>query len=165
MKISAIITRPFFDTLKIIVYTVFFIASMIAGSKTFAQHEDAPKDINESPAVNQHGGQNDDDPMGKKPGTFNDIKNESELMAEDMSKLLAERLNLTDDQKTKLYSAVLDYASSHDRSTFSHNELDNMIEALLTSEQKNNYREYLRTAPERNTPVHYQINENAKPVN
>lgn len=43
MKISAIITKPFFKHSKLFVFAAIFAASLIAGTNIFAQNEDAPK--------------------------------------------------------------------------------------------------------------------------
>lgn len=150
MVIKAVVTRPFYNTSKFFVLGVMFIASMITGSNLYAQDEDAPK--SNPPGVKQHGEQNDDDPMGKKRSVPPQEVNQSEAMADHMSKMLTERLNLSSDQTTKIYDIVLAYASSHDRSNFDHNELDGKIEVVLNAEQKEKFKEFVRNGPDRNAP-------------
>lgn len=152
MKISAIITKPFFDTLKLSVLALFFIGSMIAGTKTNAQNEDAPKDRKEAPGVNQHGSQNDDDPMGKRPGPPPEVKKEPEMIAEHMSKMLTERIDLNTNQQTGVYDIVFNYASSLNGSEFDPMVLDPKIEEILNSEQKVKFREFINTRPHKNGP-------------
>ena len=164
MKISAIITQLFFRVPKVLVFAVMFIASMIAGSKVHAQNEDAP-DKNGSysePGINQHGTQNDDDPMGKHPGPPPEVKTEPQIMAEDLSKMLTEKLSLSAEQNTDVYDVVLDYASTHNRSNFDHSELDLKIEKVLTTDQIVKHRKFIKNGPDRNAPQHHIYDD--KPV-
>ncbi len=132
MVIKAVVTRPFFNRAGLFVFSVMFVASMIAGSHLFAQ----------------------DDPMGKRKGPPPEgVKEHTpEDMAEHMSKMLEEKLSLTSDQKTKVYDIVLAYASSHDRSNFDHNELDGKIEVVLNADQKDKFREFIKNGPPKNPP-------------
>ena len=161
MKISAIITQPFFRVPKVLVFAVIFVASMIAGSRTFAQNEDAPKD-KQAPAYDQHGDQNADDPMGKRPGPPPEGKTEPQIMAEDISNMLTEKLSLSEEQNSNVYDVVLDYASTHNRSNFDHSELDLKIEKVLTTDQIVKYREFIKNGPDRNAPQHHIYDD--KPV-
>ena len=161
MKISAIITQLFFRVPKVLVFAVMFIASMIAGSRTFAQNEDAPKD-KQAPVYDQHGTQNDDDPMGKHPGPPPEVKTEPQIMAEDLSKMLTEKLSLSAEQNTDVYDVVLDYASTHNRSNFDHSELDLKIEKVLTTDQIVKHRKFIKNGPDRNAPQHHIYDD--KPV-
>jgi hypothetical protein len=123
---------------------------MIAGTQLYAQDEDAPK--GKPPVINQHGEQNDDDPMGKKRSVPPQEVNPSEAMALNMSKMLTERLDLSSDQTTKVYDIVLAYASSHSSSNFDHNELDGKIEVVLNAVQKDKFKEFVKNGPNRNAP-------------
>lgn len=143
------VTRPFFNKPGLFVLSVFFVASMIAGSRLYAQNEDAPK--GKPPEGKQHGEQNGDDPMGKRKGPPPEGKI-PEDMADHMSKMLTEKLSLTSDQTTKVYDIVLAYAGSHDRTNFDHKELDGKIEVVLNDDQKNQFREFIKNGPNRNAP-------------
>ncbi len=134
MIIRAVVTRPFYNTSKFFILGVMFVASMIAGSHLYAQPED--------------------DPMGKRKGPPPEgVKEHTpEDMADNMSKMLEERLSLTGDQKTKVYDIVLAYASSHDRTNFDHNELDGKIEVVLNADQKDKFKEFIKNGPNRNAP-------------
>lgn len=162
IKTQAIITKPFFRRPRVLTLGLLFIASMIAGSNIYAQNEDAPKGKNEEPGINQHGDQNADDPMGKRPGPPPEVKTEPQIMAEDISSLLSERLSLSAEQRSGVYDAVLDYASTHNRSNFDHSELDLKIEKVLTNEQIVKYREFIKNGPDRNAHHHHEHDD--KPV-
>lgn len=163
-KTQAIITQPFFRVPKVLVFGIMFVASMIAGSKLQAQNEDAPekKGSYQEPGINQHGSQNDDDPMGKRPGPPPEVKTEPQILAEDISSMLSERLSLSAEQRSGVYDAVLDYASTHNRSNFDHSELDRKIEKVLTNEQIVKYREFIKNGPDRNAHHHHEHDD--KPV-
>lgn len=160
MKISAIITKPFFKQSKLFVFVAIFAASLITGTNVFAQNEDAPKGKKEEPGINQHGDQNADDPMGKRPGPPPEVKTESQIMAEHTSGMLTERLSLTGEQKTSVYDIVFSYASTHNKSNFDHSELDLKIEKVLTTEQIVKYKEFVKNGPDRNAPQHH-VNDDA----
>ena len=160
MKISAIITKPFFKQSKLFVFVAIFAASLITGTNVFAQNEDAPKGKNEEPGINQHGDQNADDPMGKRPGPPPEVKTEPQILAEDLSGMLTERLSLTGEQKTSVYDIVFSYASTHNKSNFDHSELDLKIEKVLTTDQIVKYKEFVKNGPDRNAPQHH-VNDDA----
>lgn len=145
MKISAIITQPFFKVPRVLVFAVMFIASMIAGSNLYAQNEDAPP--GKEPGINQHGNQNADDPMGKKRSGPPPEVNHPEGMADHMSKMLTERLNLTGDQTNSVHDIVLAYAQNHTRENFDHKELEGKIEEVLNPDQKEKFREFIKNGP------------------
>jgi len=154
VKISAIITQPFFKMPKSLAIGLFFIASMIAGSNIFAQNEDAPKGKNEEPGINQHGDKNADDPMGKR-SVPPEVKTEPQILAHSISAMLKEKLSLTDKQSSGVYDIVLDYASTHENSNFDHSELDRKIEKILTADQVLKYKEFVKNGPDRNAPQHH----------
>jgi len=160
LKISAIITKPFFKQSKLFVFVAIFAASLITGTNVFAQNEDAPKGKNEEPGINQHGDQNADDPMGKRPGPPPEVKTEPQILAEDLSGMLTERLSLTGEQKTSVYDIVFSYASTHNKSNFDHSELDLKIEKVLTTDQIVKYKEFVKNGPDRNAPQHH-VNDDA----
>ncbi len=154
------ITRPFYkkpDIFKrtgLLLFAVMFVASMIAGSDLLAQNEDAPKgkDKSDNPGAKQHGDQNDDDPMGKKRSGPPPEVNHPEEMADHMSKMLTERLNLTGDQTTSVHDIVLAYAQNHTRENFDHKELDGKIEEVLNADQKEKFKEFIKNGPPKEGP-------------
>ena len=154
MKISAIITKPFFKHSKLFVFAAIFAASLIAGTNVFAQNEDAPKGKKEEPGINQHGDQNADDPMGKR-SVPPEVKTEPQILAHSISAMLKEKLSLTDKQSSGVYDIVLDYASTHENSNFDHSELDRKIEKILTADQVLKYKEFVKNGPDRNAPQHH----------
>jgi len=160
LKISAIITKPFFKHSKLFVFAAIFAASLIAGTNVFAQNEDAPKGKNEEPGINQHGDQNADDPMGKRPGPPPEVKTEPQILAEDLSGMLTEKLSLSAEQKMSVYDIVFSYASTHNKSNFDHSELDLKIEKVLTTDQIVKYKEFVKNGPDRNAPQHH-VNDDA----
>jgi Spy/CpxP family protein refolding chaperone len=112
------------------VLMLLFIGSMIAGTKLYAQ----------------------DDKDGRKPPPEGMMKHTPEEIADHMSKMLEDKLSLSSDQKTQVHDIVLNYVKDHDRSTFDHKELDRKIAEVLTQEQKDKFREFIKNRPEKDGP-------------
>ncbi len=144
------VTRPFFKRAGLFSFSVMFVASMIAGAHLYAQNEDVQGRTD--PNIKQHGEQNDEDPMGKKrSGPPPGVKGPEE-MADHMSKMLTEKLSLSEEQKIKVYDIVLAYASGHQGINFDHSELDSQIETVLSAEQTDKFREFVKNGPDKNAP-------------
>ncbi len=149
--VYAMVTRPFFNRAGLFIFSVLFAVSMIAGTELYAQNDDAPTE-GSTPKTKQHGEQNEDDPMGKKKsGPPPEVKG-PEGMADHMSKMLTERLSLSEEQKIKVYDIVFAYASNHNKSDFDHKELDSQIETVLNNDQTDKFREFIKNGPDRNVP-------------
>lgn len=131
MVISAVVTRPFYNASKFFVFSVMFVASMIAGSHLYAQG----------------------DPNGNKSVPPPEMKERTpDDMADHMSTMLTDKLGLNDNQKKSVYDIVLAYASSHDRQDFDPKELDSKIDEVLTLDQKDKFKEFIKNGTKRNAP-------------